>query len=51
MKRSKSFHDYHLLQLKGCIKMLSYGEYVSRFFGSTKQKRILVLRNYLRYRN
>tara|TARA_B100000886_G_scaffold340067_1_gene307770 strand:- start:18606 stop:18785 length:180 start_codon:yes stop_codon:yes gene_type:complete len=46
IKKGKSFNDFQNLELKGKVKYLSYGEFLTLRKNTTREKRQIAIRNY-----
>lgn len=46
IKKGKSFNDFQNLELKGKVKYLSYGEFVTLKKNTTREKRQIAIRNH-----
>tara|TARA_B100000035_G_scaffold308360_1_gene312897 strand:+ start:2682 stop:2861 length:180 start_codon:yes stop_codon:yes gene_type:complete len=46
IKKGRSFNDFQNLELKGKVKYLSYGEFVTLKKNTTREKRQIAIRNH-----
>lgn len=49
MLKSVTFHDFNLLNLKGSLKHLSFGQYVNKYKNSSRSDRRKII--YYHYKN